>query len=383
MASIWDMFDNKPVGANPAVNPYANMSGMMGNPYQNPMMGAMGGASRAIAPLMGPQERPVSMGQFLAAAGGGAMQGGQQAQMQNMQMQEVQQKFADAKTARERAAQQQSAMQNLAKQYPQYAHLIAAGKGDEVAAALTRAPVAAKTEWAIGPDGKPGMFSEAEIMQKGYQPIPKTPLVDMGNDGLPKHVSGRINSLYDTIPVLEKTVDNASSMYNLASQTPTGAGADFKVWGAKWADALGFPVDMDEIANMEQFKAKQMDFVMERIAGTKGAISEKEMAAFKESVPNMGNTPRGNMIIAKVMEAQARREMELNLMEASLLEGGASRSEAIRQVSKRRDEFRKTPVLSDDELAEIKGFPSKAAMGEVGKVPSTGDGWSIRPAGVQ
>lgn len=47
----------------------------------------LGNAAQAMAPLMGPQSRPVSMGQVLAAAGGGVMQG--QAQAQQLQRQQA------------------------------------------------------------------------------------------------------------------------------------------------------------------------------------------------------------------------------------------------------------------------------------------------------
>ncbi|MGF7213100.1 hypothetical protein GGE65_007736 [Skermanella aerolata] len=50
--------------------PATAMTGLL-----SPQSMMMGGAAQAMAPLMGPQSRPVSMGQVLAAAGAGAMQG--------------------------------------------------------------------------------------------------------------------------------------------------------------------------------------------------------------------------------------------------------------------------------------------------------------------
>lgn len=61
----------------------------------SPQSMMFGGAAQAMAPLMGPQSRPVSMGQVLAAAGGGAMQGrfaAQQLQRQERQDQRAEQR---------------------------------------------------------------------------------------------------------------------------------------------------------------------------------------------------------------------------------------------------------------------------------------------------
>lgn len=62
-----------------------------------------------------------------------------------------------------------------------------------------------------------------------------------------------------------------------------------------------------------------MDFVMNRIAETKGAISEKEMAAFERSVFNLGNTRDANTMILNMGEAMARRgQQKADFMQAWL-----------------------------------------------------------------
>ena len=66
------------------INQY--IQGLLGQNYQTPMQGGLLGAAQAVAPLAGYTSRPVSMGQVIGAAGGGAMRGQQQAQMQNMMM---------------------------------------------------------------------------------------------------------------------------------------------------------------------------------------------------------------------------------------------------------------------------------------------------------
>jgi hypothetical protein len=55
------------------INQY--IQGLLGQNYQTPMQGGLLGAAQAVAPMAGYTSRPVSMGQVLGAAGGGAMRG--------------------------------------------------------------------------------------------------------------------------------------------------------------------------------------------------------------------------------------------------------------------------------------------------------------------
>jgi len=72
-------------------------------------------------------------------------------------------------------------------------------------------------------------------------------------------------------------------------------------------------VDMSAIANAETMQSKGMDFILERIQKTKGAISEKEMAAFKAASAGLGNTPEGNrLILALAGKVSDRMKFEAN-----------------------------------------------------------------------
>lgn len=166
-------------------------------------------------------------------------------------------------------------------------------------------------------------------------------------------VNKRLLGLLDDNDEIGQRVQRLTSIQQLSENAPTGLGAEFKAWGTRVADALGFDVDMEEVKTLEQFRVAQMDFVMDRIAGTKGAISEKEMRAFEQAGPNIANTPEGNVIISKVMRAQLEREYALNEIEAEALETTGSVLEARRARSEKRKEFMNTPVLADEELAMI------------------------------
>jgi hypothetical protein len=67
-------------------------------------------------------------------------------------------------------------------------------------------------------------------------------------------------------------------------------------------------VGITDVASAEAYKSRTMDFVMKRIAQTKGAISEKEMKAFESSVAGIKNTPEGNKMILDFAEKVANRQ---------------------------------------------------------------------------
>jgi hypothetical protein len=158
-------------------------------------------------------------------------------------------------------------------------------------------------------------------------------------------------TLLDTNDKIGQRIQQLNTMESLAEQTPTGFGAEFKNFAAKAGAALGMNVDVEAINNFEQFKVQQMNFVMDRISGTKGSISEKEMDAFKAAGPNVGNTKRGNILIAKIMKAQEMREFELNEIETEELVRTGSVTDARNARSAARKILMSRPVLADEDLA--------------------------------
>ena len=95
----------------------------------------------------------------------------------------------------------------------------------------------------------------------------------------------------------------------------SGALADIKLKIRKWAAAFGFggDVNWEKIADAEAMKAKGMDFILQRISQTKGAISEKEMGAFEAASAGLKNTPAGNrMILALTRKVAERSTFEAN-----------------------------------------------------------------------
>ena len=70
------------------------------------------------------------------------------------------------------------------------------------------------------------------------------------------------------------------------------------------------PLFTEDLATADAIIGKGMDFVMKRIAGTKGSISEKEMALFSQSSPGLAKTEMGNAAMLNFMEAAILSQQE-------------------------------------------------------------------------
>jgi len=93
------------------------------------------------------------------------------------------------------------------------------------------------------------------------------------------------------------SLQQSIAMLDAGMYTGTGAGAIQAV--RKLALATGVATVDTEIkaANVEQFRANVMDAVLDRIALTKGAISEKEMTAFAKASIGLDKTVAGNKLL--------------------------------------------------------------------------------------
>ena len=113
----------------------------------------------------------------------------------------------------------------------------------------------------------------------------------------------------------DRTLENTKQMLDLVnSGVNTGSLAEAKLGLKKLLLASGITdmdADLDAIADAETMSSKGMDFILQRIAKTKGAISEKEMKAFEKASPGLKNTPEGNRrILALVNKIADRQKFE-------------------------------------------------------------------------
>jgi hypothetical protein len=126
-----------------------------------------------------------------------------------------------------------------------------------------------------------------------------------------KATSARYDKATDNLNEADVVLADVQSMLDLVGKVDSGSFAETKLAMKKFALAVGFDMDLVGIANAEAMRSKGMDFVLQRIAKTKGAISEKEMKAFKEASAGIENTPEGNrMILALAQKVSARLKFE-------------------------------------------------------------------------
>tara|TARA_R110000787_G_scaffold25275_4_gene71087 strand:- start:1962 stop:3245 length:1284 start_codon:yes stop_codon:yes gene_type:complete len=183
--------------------------------------------------------------------------------------------------------------------------------------AENRAPTIDKfsTPYVIAdPDSSTG-YSRRRINQAGDMenlgPAPApTKMYDPNaaqNEAQYKTTFERYNQAMSNINESDMVLADAQSMLNLVGSVNSGTFAETKLALKKFALAIGMEVDLTEIANAEAMKSKGMDFVLQRIDKTKGAISEKEMRAFKEASAGLENTPEGNRMILELAQKVAER----------------------------------------------------------------------------
>ena len=104
--------------------------------------------------------------------------------------------------------------------------------------------------------------------------------------------------------------------------------------------------------NGEVALALTQDFVVERLQGTKGAISDAEFKTFQASVPNLMQTPGGYAKLLNRMEAMAqRRIMYGNLIEENMPKGKEAVTKATKVWKKFITDFPSLTYMPADQQA--------------------------------
>lgn len=133
-------------------------------------------------------------------------------------------------------------------------------------------------------------------------------------------VTEKAEEVYDQTRTQGALVDQ---METILEGVRTGQGAQIGVAAKNMVRFFGGEdaVSDNELANISALKALTQDMVAQRIALTKGAVSEMEFKSFIDAVPNLLQTPEGNATILSVMRqmnnfakkrAMAIREIDVN-----------------------------------------------------------------------
>lgn len=185
------------------------------------------------------------------------------------------------------------------------------------------------------------VFASNQMIAEGggrFTPRQQQPLVQIGSDGKVHRPAGdrklsegqgafaskEIGEIYESGNLARKNrakLERFSTLNKniVAAGDDTGALAELRLEGTKLALALGVPKEtiakwggIKSVAEFEAMRSTTMDFVLGQIQQTKGAISEREMAAFEKSVANIKNTPEGNEMIIqfglRIADAEIQKE---------------------------------------------------------------------------
>lgn len=115
-------------------------------------------------------------------------------------------------------------------------------------------------------------------------------------------------ALYESGAQAAKIEANTIQMENLLDKVYTGWGSEAALEAEKLLSAFGINTSAPA---KEAFRSLAMNQILGFVANTKGAISDKEMEAFKSASPSLSNTKAGNKLILKVARKEAEYQRKL------------------------------------------------------------------------
>ena len=124
----------------------------------------------------------------------------------------------------------------------------------------------------------------------------------------------------------------------LLDTVSTGSLEQAKIEAKKLANAFGVEVDLNNIASAEELQVFLGDQLMERVAQTKGAVSNKEMELFERFSASFGKTTQGNKQILRFKIAQAERDIELQKLAYQMRKEGRPAGDIRRALERYIDE---------------------------------------------
>ncbi len=264
------------------------------------------GMAQGLLEASGYSETPIGFGQALAMG----MKRGNEAQAQ-----------ADATTL----AKQKQAMDNLLIQSQIYKNYQPSGNPKD-----QYRPITKEERLAYGiPEGIPVRYNitqdKPEIMTTGSgTKVDVNVTNEAEQKGIESFFEGRGENFDKYVTTTENNalaadIDNQSlnRFEQLASMVETGNLANFQKELLNWANSLGLDlsgVNLEKLGGLDALNSVAGRFVMQQVAKTKGAVSDREMAYFMKISSNISNSPLGNQLIinmARQMNDRAIAENDL------------------------------------------------------------------------
>lgn len=230
---------------------------------------------------------------------------------------------------------------------------------DSFSQPVTSIPVSSISEYAkqgIDVTGKLG--PSGEIINPSFSGMPATPKyvrpreeeIGILRDKLREEGAYKFNedviSAGTSARSMERNIDQA---IGLLDEAQTGFGQNVILKAKQLGKTLG--MEVGDLSSQEQLRVLFGNEVMNRVAQTKGAVSDREMRMFSDYSANYGNTPDGNKQILGFAKAAYRRAQDVSKLVRDLRKDGKNEFEIQLAVEDFQDK-NPLPVLAQNKPAQ-------------------------------
>lgn len=156
---------------------------------------------------------------------------------------------------------------------------------------------------------------------------------------------------------------NLNTLDQLLQQSPTGAGAQVKLW----LGDLG--INTEGVDDLQATRALIEKLVPEQRAPGSGPMSDADIAMYRKSLPSVMNQPGGNAMILGTAKAIAQYDIQMGAIADAVADREITPAEGrkrIRELANPLDGYR-------ERMREFGGAPPA----------SNNDGWTTLPGGVR
>ena len=143
--------------------------------------------------------------------------------------------------------------------------------------------------------------------------------------------AGRMNDIVLAGQSAPQTMADMQQLLDLGAQIGTGPGAQIKAALGPYAQQLG--IDIANMPEIQAYEAITARLAPQMRAVGSGSSSDRDVALFFQSLPNLRNTQGGNEIIANTMQAVAQNKINAAEIARRAQRGEISWQDADKQIS--------------------------------------------------
>lgn len=145
---------------------------------------------------------------------------------------------------------------------------------------------------------------------------------------------------------------NIAKAQELLQTTQTGFGTDLKEKFRSAAKSFGFPVNEQELNNIQLLRSTFGNFLLNIIQQTKGSTSDKETFLFQSMSAGLDKTPEANKDIIDLYASVAKRDIDAKRAFDDTLEKTGDWSQAFRASRSVINQFDNSYMKKIDDLSQ-------------------------------